>query len=350
MKKTLIKLALFSCSISCGSVLASTVQNTNIPVESIGLGLNVMGLYLQAGANNLQYATYTQPLPAPAPHWNTDGTVKPHFHSAFSVGLQYNFSTRVDQILVDWLHFRSKDSNAISADGSASVAPPYYFGPLAQALFNTSASGNADFDVDNVDFAYAHLFDIGRYLRFEPFAGLNVAYLKEYLDSNYQGNNAGGDRYNISAYNTSKYVGAGPRIGLDTTFYFYKHFGILAQAGASVMAGSMSSNTNFLSQGRDNPTPVRTSLADQTLVKIVVEIESKLGLTYQYAFHSGSSLEVQGGYIFDTYLNGINQVVPTALVADQLNNGVIAIETSAQDQSNLTLNGPYLKVNYLFSV
>ena len=60
-------------------------------------------------------------------------------------------------------------------------------------------------------------------------------------------------------------------------------------------------------------------------------------------------MQLELGYLFSTYLNGIKQVVPTALVPNAFNQGVIAIETSSQVQSNLDMNGPYLKLTYLFT-
>ncbi|PJC40574.1 MAG: hypothetical protein CO042_03095 [Parcubacteria group bacterium CG_4_9_14_0_2_um_filter_41_8] len=80
---------------------------------------------------------------------------------------------------------------------------------------------------------------------------------------------------------------------------------------------------------------------------MVTELNSKLGMTYSFSFHS-SRLALQLGYMFSVYFNGINQVVPTSLVAGQLNNGVIAIETYGQEQSNLDLNGPYLNLVWQF--
>lgn len=67
------------------------------------------------------------------------------------------------------------------------------------------------------------------------------------------------------------------------------------------------------------------------MLRVVPEVDTKLGISYWFAFHSGSRLEIQSGYMFDVYLSAINQIVPTALVPDQINNGVVAIETSGQN-------------------
>ncbi|PIQ43745.1 MAG: hypothetical protein COV52_00925 [Gammaproteobacteria bacterium CG11_big_fil_rev_8_21_14_0_20_46_22] len=340
----LARIALFFSLLFYFDALAvAETPNLPKPDQSPALSIDLQWLYLRPGASNLQYATYTQPLPLPAPHWITQN-VSPSFHSAFSVGMQYDFAT-ADELQADWLHLATSDSNNMSASGSASVAPPYYFGPLAQALFRSSAVGSADFNVDNVNLGYAHQFKINQHLQFSPFIGLGLARLKQYLTANFQGYDAavGGNHYNITSYNTSKYLGAGPRFALDTTASFLNHFGFHADFGAALMAGWMTSETTFRSQGHDNPTAVTTSLADQGVARMVPEFDSNVSLSYQMVFHSGSSLSLALGYRFNVYFNGINQVVPTSLVPNQFNQGVIAIETSGQDQSNLDFNGPYIK-------
>ena len=336
-----------SLSVTFGAVQASS----NIPVTDPGFGFSLTGLYLQPDASNLEYAVYTQPVPVSTPNWEQKN-ISTGYHPAFDLGLEYTLATGVDQVKLDWLHLDSSDKSSGSASGDASIAPWYYFGPPAQAMRGTYASGKAEFDVDNANLVFDHLLNIGRYLQLEPFAGLNAAYLKQDMTDKYTGTHqaTGGDYepYSITSYYTSKFVGAGPRIGLDATAYVFHHFGILAEMGASLLLGSMKSDTSFDSYGDGNTTTAHTKLADQSLMRIVPELDSRLGLTYEFDFHSGSSLELEAGYKFAVYFNGINQVFPTALVPDAFQNGVIAIESSEQNQSNLDLNGPYLKLAYRF--
>jgi hypothetical protein len=52
--------------------------------------------------------------------------------------------------------------------------------------------------------------------------------------------------------------------------------------------------------------------------------------------------------MFSTYINGINQIVPTSLVPDTFSGGIVAVETSGQVQSDLDLNGPYVSLAWKF--
>lgn len=71
-------------------------------------------------------------------------------------------------------------------------------------------------------------------------------------------------------------------------------------------------------------------------------------LSYYLPFNSGANLTFRVGYMFAAYVNGINQVFPTSLVPEAFNNGVIAIQTSSQQTSDLDLNGPYASVTWKF--
>lgn len=350
MRKQLRSLLCCTIALGLGSTAlaaTATAKPSNIPVVKEGFGLNLQALYLQPDANNLNYAVYTQPLPAPAPHWKQKN-INPDYHFGFNLGAIYTFAGGHNQVQLNWMHLHTSDSDSASATGSASVAPPYYFGPLAQALFNSGATGKVKFDVDSLNLVADHLFNLGRYVQLAPFVGLGSAYLKQKLTANFTGENSSGDAYNITSYNTSKYLGVGPRLGLTTTAYVSHHFGIVAEVATSLLVGSMKSETSFLSQGRDNPTAVSTDLADESSTQLVPELDGKLGLTFNETFHSGCSLAIQAGYMLGTYFNGIKQVEPTALVPNQFNNGVIAIESSSQNQYNLDLNGPYAQLTLLF--
>lgn len=322
------------------------VTTSNIPPIAPGFGLGLSGDFLKPDANNLVYAVHTKPLPLPDPNW-TQEAIDTNYHPTFAVDFLYTFASQIDQVKLNWLYLSSSDSASASATGSDSVAPPYAFGPLAQQLRGSAADSKVRFKVNDVNFIYDHVFNIIDHLQLTPFVGIDTAYLKQDITSNFTGT-SGGNPYSITSYNDSKYFGAGPRIGLDLTYYFLHGFGITSEMATSLLVGSMVTNTHFDSFGAGNTTPGYTGLAndlDQT--RIVTQLEAKLGLTYLKSFHSKDML-IEAGYAFSTYLNGINQVVPTALVPAAFNNGVIAIETSQQQQSSLDLSGPYLKMTFMF--
>lgn len=346
MKKTLT-LSILTLAIS-SSIYADT--NT-IPTSTPGFAATITGLYLQPSATNLEYEVNTTPLPAPAPNWYPQ-SVNPGYSGAFALGLQYTLADATDQLNLDWLHLDTTNSASIGpAAATTSIAPPYYFGPGAQALVDSAATSSVQFNVDNLNFTFGHLMNVGNHIQLEPFVGISAAYLKQYITDTYTGKNGNGNNYSISSYNTSKFTGVGPRIGIDGTYFISNQFGLTAEVGASLLAGSLESDTTFNSYSSapgGNNTPTSTTLANESQTKILTELDRKLGVLYTIPFNSGSSLTLQAGYMIATYINAINQVTPTSLVPGAFNDGTVAIETSGTQTSDMNLNGPYASVSWKF--
>jgi hypothetical protein len=348
MKKISLVLSILLLNTLMGAY-AGTYQNVfNAPAR---YEVSITGFYLQPGASNLVYAVHTEPLPITTPNWIQE-YVDPNYHPAFNIGLAYHLNDEAEKLKIDWLHLDSSDYASANATGTASIAPPYYFGPLAQQLRGTFADSNAKFKVDNVNILLDHLFSISEVTHLTLFGGLGVAYLKEDITSSYSGvdggGGGGGGPFSITSFNNSQFTGVGPRIGLTATRGIWKNMGLVAELATSLLVGSMNSETSFLSFGDGNITPARTSLAKQSQTRVVPELNAKLGLVLDKPLKSGKNWSLEGGYLFTTYLNGINQVVPTALVPNAFNQGIIAIESSGQVQSSMDLNGPYLKAKYRF--
>lgn len=264
MKKIFLTLAL-----ALTPVISSFANSETIPTPTSGFSISLTGLYLQPNANNLNYAVYTHPLPLTAPNWSQI-VLKPGYSPAFNLGVQYILADPSNKIDADWLYINTSNSTSFQASGAnSSVAPPYYFGPLAQALLGSSAYSKTQFNVSNVGLTLGHLINLGHHIQLDPFAGLNAAYLKQDINTNYVGVDANKVPYSITSYNSSKFTGIGPRIGINATYFLTNQFGISARVGSSLLAGSMNSNTNFNSFGAGNHVAVHTTLADQSQNKLV---------------------------------------------------------------------------------
>lgn len=349
MRKLLLAVLLAEIFSSCVSFSTYAGSPDAPPRTSSGFGVSITGFYLQPSASNLDYAVYTEPLPVTTPDW-TQKYLKPKYNATFDVALLYAFNGGINEIDLDWLYFNRSTSDSTSASGTASVAPPYYFGPGAQALIGTGADGKVQFTLNDVSLAYKRLIHIGNYIQLAPFVGLDITSFKQYLTANFSGSDVNtGTPYSITTYNNSTFLGVGPRLGLDFKGLVYCHFSIVARAAVSLLTGSIASKTNFLSFGAGNSRSAATKLADDTQTRTLTEFDSKLGMNYEIPFKSsGGSLSFEAGYLFAVYMDVVNQVMPTSLVPNAFNGGVIAIQTDAQVQSNFGLNGPYLKLTLIF--
>lgn len=356
MKRILLGSVLFILTISLNGY-ANT--NKEIYGRSDGFDVSIEGLYLQPGANNLTYAVHVQPLPLPAPNWSQE-SVNPDYQPAFKLALDYWLMGHRDRVKIDWLHLNTNDkATAISDSGTNSIAPIFYYGPLAADLVGTSADSRVKFDVDNINIIFDHSISLLNHISIGFFGGLSIANLKEDIASHFVGTssfpldpqhqNGGLGPYSITAFNISKFTGIGPYFGLSAAGAFWHDIGFVGEVGGALLVGTMKSNTHFLSFGAGNTTLTPTVMANQSQTSVVPELNAKLGLSYLWALKPGEDFTIQAGYVVSTYINGINQVVPTALVPGAFGGGTIAIETEALVESDLTLNGPYLKFSFLFT-
>ncbi|WP_367605721.1 Lpg1974 family pore-forming outer membrane protein [Legionella sp. W05-934-2] len=342
----------FLLGLLCGFTIAVHAGGDNdIFAQMPGFGVSIGGLYIQPGANNLEYAVYTTPLPFPAPNWYQK-SVKPDYTAAFTLGLEYNLASKVDQYKLDWLHFQSTDSaNFAATQPNTSVGPAYYFGPAQQFLLNTKANSTVKFYIDNVNFVFGHFINLNDYIQLELLLGASAAHLKEDIANNYTGSDPVFGPYTHLVHTDSILTGFGPRLEVDGRYYVNNHFGVNAGIGSSLLVGSVSSSTNFTSwtantTGPTNSTPANTTLSNKRQTAVVPEVDGKIGLFYTTTFNQGSTLTFQLGYMFQDYINSIYQVLPSSLVPGAWEGGSVAIISQTQRQSDLSMNGPYIKLVY----
>lgn len=339
----------FSVAVHAGEGAGHPVSAT--PDQTPRFGVSIAGLYIQPSANNLEYAVYTTPLPFPAPNWYQQ-SVKPDYTAAFTLGLEYNLASQVDQFKLDWLHFQGTDSANFSAtQPNTSVGPAYYFGPAQQFLLNTKADSTVKFNIDNVSLVFGHFIHPNDPIQLEFLLGASVAHLKEDIANDYSGSDPVLGPYTHRVHTDSSLTGFGPRLEVDGHYYVNNHFGVNAEIGSSLLVASLFSSTNFTSwtantDGPTNSTPANTTLSNQRQTAVVSELDGKIGLFYTTKFNQGSTLTFQLGYMFQDYINSIYQVLPSSLVPEAWEGGSVAIISQTQRQSDLSLNGPYLKLVY----
>lgn len=342
-------LAIYSV-LGCTALFANEVPSV-VNTSNINLTVGITGLYLQPDASNLVYGVYTTPLPLPAPNW-AQRLVNPEHSGAFDLELKGNLNVN-NNARLNWLHFNSNDSDSAGSSPATSVGPVYYYGPAEQFLLNTAANSKVKFDVDHLSLVFGHTLNITKQLTIDPFFGFSAVYLKENISNNYMGTDPVYGPYTHAVYQKSNFTGFGPRFGVDGTYSMSDRFGILGGLGGNLLAGFLKYSTNFKSwtgyigETAHNNIPANTSMANETINRIVPEVDAKIALVYKTAFASpGSELTFKLGYLYAVYLNAFHQVLPSTLVSGSWEAGSVAIVTQSQQDSNLDLQGPFLSVTW----
>lgn len=314
----------------------------NIPNLPSGFEFSVTGDWLQPTASNVYYGILTTPLPLPTPNWRSKA-IDPSYSFGYALAARYMFACTGNDVGLSWDHLYTTDSDSFHAIGSQFVAPFYEVGPNGGAIRQAHGKVKFKFDVINLD--AGQFVNLGQHVRLHLFGGLSGAYLKQELTTVFQDNLP---TFVVKHEDDSRYLGIGPRFGLDTTYYVGCGFGVTGEAAGSMLIGTLKTNTSFTSS---SPQLLALGIvsnhqaisADDT-TQVVPGFDAKLGLNYTHQFCANTILRVEAGYRAATYFNAINQFNPSTVV-QAIELGTVAVATMAQTQSNFGVNGPYLTVS-----
>lgn len=144
---------------------------------------------------------------------------------------------------------------------------------------------------------------------------------------------------------TLSYVGIGPRIGGDFNYNVQGWFNIYANGAASLLWGRSKQNasgyqnyTNSIYGFQPYGTPNYSQSHDGV---IVTELESRIGLTFDYPLSSNTSLSFDAGYMWLIYLNAISSYTDIGIVGTA-DGASIGTNTTA----NFGLSGWYFGLTY----
>ncbi len=347
MKNGFLTLSAITLALSTSAIYANDASV--IPEQKPGYAISLTGLYLEPSASNLVYALYTNPLPTPAPNWE-QRVVNPAYSPAFDLGLQYNLKNNRENVRFDWLHFKSNDKATAWSGDHTTVGPIYYFGPTEQFLLNTAANSTVKFHIENGNLVFGHLIDLSNHIQIEPFFGVSAVYLKQTIDNTYTGADPILGPYSHEVNTQSEFIGFGPRIGFDASYFITNRFAIIGNFAGDLLSGEIKYNTDFTSFGSSvgNTVATKTSMANQNTNRIVPEMDAKIALLYKFPVQSNSEVTLQAGYLYSVYFNGVTEVLPSSLVPTAWEAGSVAIITQSQQQSNVDLRGPFVSVSWKF--
>ena len=363
------KLVSFICGLSLSSVYSGTFAAPwkDAPVNKSSVEVYGGLLYLQPSSNNLKYAVFVSGQQPYLQSWHYQ-SINPAYSPAFELGLNYNFATVPYQASVSWLRLNTNDSahKQASEDVSLStvefVAPAYEVGPPAFGI--KRADGNVTFDLDDIKLNMGRFFALGTNIQAKLFGGLNILRLNQKVTtvfSDFPGALPTPYSYALppdpafifETQNNSKYLGAGPDVGLNIQYKAYRGFGFVGEVLGAITAGTNKVVDNFNSNSSRLISlglgPTHQEITTPNTTQIVPSIDGKLGVFYNYSGHYIHDLTIEAGYRMAFYYNAISEVNPSSLVqagtvaiTPEFATGTMAINATESRSRNFGFNGPYL--------
>ena len=330
-------------------------------------------VYLQPSTDNLKYAVFVSGDQPYQQSWHYQ-EIHPNYSPGFEIGLNYNFSQTPYQTSVDWLHLNTSNSTFKQATTNTDpatvefVVPPYEVGPPVFGI--KRADSTVQFGFDSIDINASRLFEYDSKVQARVFGGINILRVNQTLTtvfSDFAGSPANPYSYALppdplfffQTQNESKYLGAGPDLGLNVQYNAYRGFGLVGEIKGSLTAGSISVIDNFLSNSSRltamGLSPSYQAVTTPDVTQVVTGFDGKLGLFYnysgQYFGQYLDSLTIEAGYRIAFYNNAIADVNPATLVQAGMFNitpefatGTMAINSTDSRSRNFSFNGPYVNL------
>jgi hypothetical protein len=318
-------------------------------------------LVLQPFANNLDYSAEALPFnygdaqPAVSPDWRIR-EISPEFHFGFDLGIASIFHGANSNLMLNWERYHSpKDSSSHNVSNANDMIGPFFeIGPDASVY--KKAKGKTRFHFDEVNLDYGTFVHLGKSLKMNLFAGVGFARIHQSRFTTFS-NEDGSVVRTIKV--PSKFIGAGPQIGLDFNYRIVCGFQFVGDARASLFVGNFRNHTTYTTNsntlvtlGDENPNVQRTSVHKKE--GMVPGFEGKLGLAYEVDFCRHYMFKIEAGYQAQIYINSIRSVDMGSEVAlgsvgsiGSADTGVYA-RTFERTVSDFGLAGPYATVSLAF--
>ena len=227
----------------------------------------------------------------------------------------YHFTSGND-LALRWYHYTHKANaiypNQIDADGNA--------------FNNFNATLQPKWDGVNLEFGQHS--NLGQWTTFRFHGGVQYARIATNIAINVNEITAAGVAIPIAYAPGLKFVGFGPRVGLDYTREWGHGIAMYANTASALLVGDQSFYTKF----NTGVQPTYTLSGRGT--HVVPELEAKLGATYSHAY-AESHLSVDLGWMWVNYFSALHNAT-----------GVIP-SLGATKESNFAVQGPYIGLKWL---
>lgn len=323
-------------------------------------------LYIKPTSDDLKYATFVSGIQPYHQSWHYLA-INPAYDPTFELGLNYAFPCTPYSAALYWTHLNSNDSSSKQASRSTDlttvefVGPPFEMSPPVFGIKHVNSNNN--FEFDSILLNVSKLVEYSSPVQVRYFGGISVLNLHQTLTttfSDYAGSPATPYSYplppdpsfSFQLQNVSRYLGAGPDVGINVQYKTASGFGILGQFLGMLTVGTIKTQDNFTStSARLTSLGIGTSHQEITApnaTQVVVGADGKLGIFYDYQMNSWE-LTIEAGYRMATYLNAISTVVPqtlvqpgTVFITPEFATGTMAIVSTDARSRPFSFNGPFL--------
>jgi hypothetical protein len=325
-------------------------------------------LYLQPYSNDLKYATFVSGTQPYYQSWHYQEIV-PSYHPAFELGFNYIIPHSIYSAGLSWMHLNSNDTSSKQASTNTDIAtvefvgPPYEMSPPVFGIKRVDSKVNFNFDTILVNGSKLVEWDYS-HLQAKFFGGVDILKVNQTITttfSDYAGAPATPYSYplppdpsfSFQTQNVSKYLGAGPDLGMNIRYKTNSGFGLMGEFLGLITAGTIQAQDNFTStSARLTTLGIGTSqqqITSPNTTQVVLGADGKLGVFYNYRGTKIPEITIEAGYRLAAYLDAISTINPSTLVqpgtvvtTPEFATGTMAIVSTDARSRPFSFNGPFI--------
>ena len=307
------------------------------------------GAFFMRPSGSPDYNVNTSPLnpdvPTPilSPDWAMQ-KINTNFTPGFFLNLRHVFSNKGSDVTVYWAHLRTTNNDNNVAANNTFDGPLYAIGPESFLVAQANGAINFSYDVVNGDVAKHIAIDSSLSTRF--LAGITGIWLNQQLTQYFSGQQP--STFQMRTQTSSKFNGAGLRVGVDVDYQFKNQFSLVGFFASSLILGTQSPTTTFTGTSDllvAAGIPVNhQSLTHPNFSQIIPAMDGKLGVRYSHDTLHGLVYSLEAGYQGVIYINAIQNYVPTNYADNSpgIDTGAIFLKSVARTVQDFTLSGPYI--------
>jgi hypothetical protein len=254
----------------------------------------------KAGAGGLEYA-YTDTSGGGFP---VEGNIKTNSFQwdwGLRVGIGYKFDYDDWEADAAYTYFKAHADERINQTATFDVIPlksDPLNSPAGDFLSASKSSSQVKIRLDNIDVHLARHYFVSKDLSFRPHFGLKNSWIQLNQDLRFEGNRIPASKI-VENFETSKFWGIGPEMGVDSKWYLCNGFSIFGAASGSLLYGYFKVyHEEEHSADEDNYVSISAPLH-----RFVPNAQISLGLAYDRYFnddkqHFGATLGWETIYYF----------------------------------------------------
>lgn len=301
-----------------------------------GWQASVEMIYMRPSRDNLDYVIQDAARIGPNSVGGSYLELVPNYHSGNRLGLNYNSDTGAG-FRLQYTKLATADRDFISNYKANFDLWGTWLHPNAIIDDNdvTSAAMKYDLDMDVFDLSAHKRFNVGRDWGLGVEAGLRYARLNQDITINYRQDVTPVLFRSADVYNNNKFIGYGPRFGLDVDWRLGKGVNLFSTLAGSLLVGDLDLSLKELDRqvaAVNYTTRVDVDRTDQN--RTVPVVEMRAGIGYGYALENGMYIGAKAGYELQKWFNMATNQRYTDDVDSQLMN---------TDTTDLSLDGFFLE-------